>query len=349
MVAGLCFGSSGIGSCSGGKKTSLAVSIQNDNTFKEIVTNTLTIGAQTITNNSLYNIATVELNPKDLCCPNCTPEQMAQLPPVCGGNLNISQRNSSNVKVASQVSTTDFETMLNNLNNSLQTGIQQGLDSSTQPDIFSAIQELVGGKTSKDISTNIVNNFTTQITKNFNRDIVNKIITNTIQKNTLSLKACGPVSTGDCNITQENFLNIQVSNVLNAYASAIENTSTYTDIKNTVSQKEKDEQKSSIVGIFSAIGDMIKSLGIIWVSVIAVVIFFVMIIVLVGMYLLLKNPDSATKLAQIPQMYPQMLSPVQIPRMSPMQTQVQSPVMYTPQSSFMYTPQSTPMYTPRSI
>ena len=173
-------------------------------------------------------------------------------------DLKINQTGSSTIRISSVVTAKSNQELINSVINTMKTDIdnlvKQNNDSGILSDIF-------GEDNMSNISTTITNSFKTSLSTSLTQTVQSNLRSVSGQENTAKVSLCGGVMDGkDCEINQENSINVYVKNILGSIASAAvdnEEVVKFATAVKTASKQENTNFLSDFVNSLSAMEKVI--------------------------------------------------------------------------------------------
>lgn len=243
----------GMGDCS--EETSIKNYIRSDVNIKSTVETMIQSGTSTEVDVNQSNNYQADIYPLTCCVQNgksfCDINEIRK-EPVCKGTFSITQSNKGTISVISNLSQTTITDQQNKVSTIIANQLKSELDKYSQQDI-NTISNILG----KQSATDIVNDIQTSVNQDLNTKLdvstVNSIFQSNIQKNSSSISVCGPLTSGACSISQDNLIDLQISNYLNAVANVVQDNQALTDLQNTVDNTLKKKDVGIIGGIMDGI------------------------------------------------------------------------------------------------
>lgn len=204
---------------------------------------------------------------------------------VCPNGFDISQSSEQNVVLTQELSATQTQNLVSQLQNYVNSNIQTQMQV-LQSSLSTAPPGTTATTVSNALNESIVNNFTTEF--------VNSMIANSFNNQSLTLTNFGYMSGGTCVIDQYSVMRITASNMMNAYVNtALQDqtiSSAVTGISSTLSSASGKAATKSAKGSGAEIA-IIVVLGILGLGVLAAIIY--------GIYYAVKNPDTVKAALQL--------------------------------------------------
>jgi hypothetical protein len=215
--------------------------------------------------------------------PNCDPTKLN--PTMNCKNFTIGQSISSNVNVINSVDSSYTQNLASKIQETASNQISDTLKNAQTNDLLSGF----GNKSKQDIEDTINNSLKVVLTKEVVTNIVNSAVATQNMENKSQILNCGTFGTPDtdCTFDQNIAINLLVNNILSSIANVVSNDATLADYANKLLVVAEQEQTGPIGAFFKAIG----TIGIVIISIIAGVIFLIMI---VGLFLLLRGSGGSS-------------------------------------------------------
>lgn len=246
----------GMGDCS--DDTSIKNYIRSDVDIKSTVETMIQSGTTTQVDVNQSNNSNPDIYPLSCCVQNgksfCDINEIRK-EKVCNGTFSIIQSNKAQVSVISNLSQTTITDQQNKVTSIIANKLKSELDKYSQQDI-NIISNILGKQSATDIVNNIQTSVKQDLATKLDVSTVNSIFQSNVQANNSSFIVCGPLTTGACTINQDNLIDLQISNYLNAMANVVQDNQAVTDLKNQIDSvlKKKD------VGIIGGIMDGLQNI-----------------------------------------------------------------------------------------